>query len=170
MPYSDLRITRTWMSISDYGLGAIGGEYGVHDIDFAQWVNNSDNTTPVSVEGTGEFYRDIRDTATTYDIEYRYANGVRVNLMDLVTARKRHSQFYFGESVRGVSVGAIIFGTEGWIWVSRVGIRTHPESLAQAVIGPNEIRVTRSNDHRRNLLTAIKTGQPTISPIEAAAT
>ena len=165
-PYSDLRITRTWMSISDYGLGAIGGEYGVHDIDIGQWANNSDDTTPISVEGTGEPYHDIRDTLTTYEIEYRYANGVRMSLMDLVTARKRHFQFQFGESVRGVSVGLILLGTEGWIWVSRVGMRTHPESLMRTVLGPNDIHVYRSDDHPQNLLDSIRTGQPTVCPVE----
>ena len=166
-PYSDLRITRTWMSMSDYGLGAIGGEYGVHDIDIGQWANNSDDTTPISVEGiTGEVYHDIRDTLTTYEIEYKYANGVRMQLMDLVTARKRYSQFQFGESVKGVSVGLILFGTEGWVWVSRVGLRTHPESLARTVFGPNDVRVLRSDDHNQNLLDAIRTGQPDVSPVE----
>jgi predicted dehydrogenase len=166
VPYSDLRITRTWMSISDYGLGAIGGEYGVHDIDVGQWANNSDHTTPVSVEGTGEPYHDIRDTLTTYEIEYRYANGVKMQLMDLVTARKRYFQFQFGESVRGVSVGLILMGTEGWIWVSRVGMRTQPESLVRTVFGPNDVRVLRSDDHPQNLLDAIRTGQPTVCPVE----
>jgi predicted dehydrogenase len=165
-PYSDLRITRTWMSIADYGLGGIGGEYGIHDIDIGQWANNSDDTTPVSVEGTGEVYHDIRDTLTTYDIEYRYANGVRMHLMDLVTARKRYWQFQFGESVRGVSVGLILIGTEGWIWVSRAGMRTHPESLMRTVFGPNDKRVLRSDDHPQNLLDAIRTGQPTVCPVE----
>src|SRR5262245_1012956 len=168
-PYSDLRITRTWMSISDYGLGAIGGEYGVHDVDIGQWANNSDDTTPISVEGTGEPYHDIRDTLTTYEIEYKYANGVKMSLMDLVTARKRHWQFQFGESVRGVSVGLILIGTEGWVWVSRVGIRTHPESLVRTVFGPNDVRVLRSDDHPQNLLDAIRTGQPTVCPVEVGA-
>lgn len=164
--YSDLRITRTWMSMSDYGLGAIGGEYGVHDLDIAQWANNSDDTTPSSVEGTGEVYHDIRDTLTTYEIEYKYANGVKILLMDLVTARKRYWQFQFGESVKGVSVGLILFGTEGWIWVSRAGMRTHPESLVRTVFGPNDKRVLRSDDHQQNLLDAIRTGSPNVSPVE----
>jgi hypothetical protein len=154
------------MSIADYGLGGIGGEYGIHDIDIGQWANNSDDTTPVSVEGTGEVYHDIRDTLTTYDIEYRYANGVRMHLMDLVTARKKYWQFQFGESVRGVSVGLILIGSEGWIWVSRAGMRTHPESLMRTVFGPNDVRVLRSDDHPQNLLDAIRTGQPTVCPVE----
>jgi predicted dehydrogenase len=166
-PYSDLRFTRTWMSIYDYGLGGIGGEYGVHDVDIGQWANGTDHTTPIAVEGTGELYHDIRDTLTTYEIEYTYANGVRMLLMDLVTARKRFWQFQFGESVKGVSVGLILSGTEGWIWVSRAGIRTHPESLMRTVLGPNDVRVIRSDDHKQNLLDAIRTGAPTVCPVEA---
>jgi len=169
VPYSDLRITRTWMSIADYGLGGIGGEYGIHDIDIGQWANNSDHTTPVSVEGNGEVYHDIRDTLTTYEIEYKYANGVRMLLMDLVTARKRFWQFQFGESVRGVSVGLILIGTEGWIWVSRVGMRTHPESLVRTVFGPSDVRVLRSDDHPQNLLDTVRTGQPNVCPVEVGA-
>jgi len=166
-PYSDLRITRTWMSIRDYALGGIGAEYGVHDVDIGQWANNSDNTTPISVEGTGDVYHDIRDTLATYDIEYTYANGVKMQLMDLVTARKRYWQFQFGESVRGVSVGLILFGTEGWIWVSRVGMQTQPASLMRTVLRPNDVRVLYSDDHKRNFLDAIRTGQPNVSPVEA---
>jgi hypothetical protein len=37
------------------------------------------------------------------------------------------------------------------------------------VIGPNQKRVIRSRNHRRNFLDAIRTGERTISPIEAAA-
>jgi len=87
-------------------------------------------------------------------------------LMDLVTARKRYWQFQFGESVKGVSVGLILFGTEGWIWVSRVGIRTQPESLVRVLIGPNDKRVMRSDDHKSNLLDRIRTGQPNVCPVE----
>ena len=168
-PYSDLRYTRTWMSVYDYGLGGIGGEYGVHDVDAGQWANNSDDTTPVSVEGTGELYHDIRDTLTLYDIEYKYANGVRMLLMDLVTARKRFWQFQFGESVRGVSVGLIFIGTEGWIWVSRAGMRTQPESLMRTVLRPSDVRVIRSDDHKGNFLEGVRTGRPTVCPVEVGA-
>jgi hypothetical protein len=114
-------------------------------------------------------YHDIRDTLTTYEIEYKYANGVRMLLMDLVTARKRFWQFQFGESVPGVSVGLILIGTEGWIWVSRAGMRTQPASLVRTVFGPNDVRVLRSDDHKANLLDTIRTGQPNVCPVEVGA-
>jgi hypothetical protein len=162
-PYSDLRVSPYWMEISDYGLGHIGGLWGVHDIDIAQWANDADCTAPVSVEGTGLFFDDIRDTAYIYDIEYKYANGVRCVYMDLTTAKKRVDQFKFGQ------MASCFMGTKGWVYVSREGMRTHPEWLMREVIGPSEIKVIKSDDHRRNFLNAVRTGDLPISHIETAA-
>jgi predicted dehydrogenase len=39
-PYSELRASVIWLAIYDYGLGSIGGSWGVHDLDIAQWVNH----------------------------------------------------------------------------------------------------------------------------------
>ena len=167
VPYSDLRCSVLWLAIYDYGLGSIGGNWGVHDLDFAQWANNSDDTTPVTVEGEGAIYQDdIRDTICKWDIEYTYANGVKINLMDRASAMARYRQYWRGT---GSLNGVILLGSEGWIWVSREGMETQPESLVRAVIGPNEQRVVRSNDHTRNLLDAIRTGSPTLSSVEVAA-
>ena len=166
-PYSEARVSVLWLAIYDYGLGCIGGVWGVHDIDIAQWVNNSDHTTPVSVEGTGTIYEDdIRDTICTWDIEYTYASGVKIHLLNRAAAMKRYPQQWGGT---GSLNGVILIGSEGYIWVSREGIRTHPESLVRTNIGPNDQRVIFSNDHERNFFDAIRTGAPTISPIEAAA-
>jgi hypothetical protein len=91
---------------------------------------------------------------------------VKVNLMNRAAAMQRYKQYWGGI---GSTNGVILLGTEGWIWVSRESISTQPEHLARTVIGPNDRRVIRSNDHKRNFLDAIRTGGPTISPIEAAA-
>jgi hypothetical protein len=48
-------------------------------------------------------------------------------------------------------------------------MRTKPESLMREVIGPNEKKVIVSNDHRRNFLDAIRTGEKTIANVESAA-
>ena len=165
-PYSEVRIGLHWLEINDYGLGLMGGSWGIHEYDFGQWVNNTDHTGPISVEGTAEFFRDIRNTASAYDIEFVYANGVRAHMMDLPKARKRFPQFQLGRpEQRGF--GDVLIGSEGWIYVTREGIQTNPESLVRTVIGPDEIRV-RSDDHKRNFLDAIRTGRQPISHIEAA--
>ncbi len=161
-PYSDARVSRAWMFIHDYGLGCLSGAWGIHDVDFAQWVNDTDHTGPVEVEGEGAFFDDIRDVMHTWTVEHKYRNGVMLVHMDLATARKRAAQFQLG------GMATTIFGTRGWIWVSRQGLRTEPDSLVQTRFGPNDNRVIHSDDHRRNFLEAIRTGRPTISPMEAA--
>jgi len=162
VPYSELRTSVIWLRISDYGLGNLGGGWGIHDLDIAQWANNSDHTTPVTVEGTGTLYDDIRDTIANYDIEHTYANGVKIKFMDGATARKQFNQFGPGNS-------DVLVGTEGWIWVSRQGMRTQPESLMRTVIGPNDQRVIFSADHRTNFLDAIRTGRKNVSTVDVAA-
>ena len=84
--------------------------------------------------------------------------------MDMITARKRAKEFNSLPS----NGATVIFGSEGWIFVSRDGIVTHPETLASEIIGPNQIQVIRSNNHQRNLLNAIRNGQTNICPIEVA--
>ncbi len=107
-PYSDTRVSRIWMFISDYGFGCLDGAWGIHDVDIAQWVNDSDASGPIEVEGAGRFYDDIRDAAYSWEVEHKYANGVRLIHMDLMTARKRAEQFH----VRN-TMASVIFGSEG---------------------------------------------------------
>jgi hypothetical protein len=166
-PYSDMRVSiAAWLFISDYGLGCLDGAWGIHDIDIAQWVANADHTGPVEVEpeGTPTFYTDIRDVPHDYIVHQTYASGAHLIHMDMQTARKRAPEFNSLPSTGAT----VIYGSEGWIFVSRDGIVTHPESLASEKIGPNQIQVIRSSDHKRNLLEAIRSGQKTICNIEVA--
>ncbi len=164
-PYSDMRVSvAAWLFIGDYGLGCLDGAWGIHDIDIAQWVADADDSGPVSVEGAATWYTDIRDVPHEYTVEHRYSSGVRMIHMDMVTARKRAPEF----NVLPSTGATVVYGTEGWIFVSRDGIVTRPASLAAEKIGPNQVQVIRSNDHRRNLLSAIRSGQKTICPIEGA--
>jgi predicted dehydrogenase len=161
-PYSDLRVSRHWMFIRDYGIGCVSGAWGIHDVDAAQFFNDSDNTAPITTEGRARYYEDIRDVPYSWTVEHKYANGVTLIHMDMLTARKRDPRFNLG------GMASVVVGSKGWIWVSRDGIRTEPASLLQTIIRPDEKRVIFSNDHRRNFLDAIRTRRQPISPIEAA--
>jgi hypothetical protein len=57
-------------------------------------------------------------------------------------------------------------GTEGTVHTDWNSMRTEPESLATTVIGPNEIHLYRSRDHKRNFLDCIKSGKDPIAPVE----
>lgn len=163
-PYCFERCTRNCTLIYDYSLGCVSGAWGIHDVDIAQWANDADDTTPIEVEGTGVFPKDgLYDTVWSWEVEHRYANGVKLIHLDSRTAMKRAPQFKL-HRWRGV----LLLGTKGWGVASRQGIDAHPKSLLTTVIGPNESRLPRSNDHRRNFLHAVRTGQKPISTIEAA--
>ena len=162
-PYTFERTTSRWTLIYDYSLGCISGAWGVHDVDSAQWVNDADSTGPIEVEGTGEYPADgLFDTAIHWEIEHTYANGVKLVHMDMQTAKKRAPQFSFG------NMASVFIGTEGWIYVSRQSLRAHNPALVREKFGPNDSRVVRSDDHKRNFLDAIRTGAQPISHIESA--
>ena len=162
-PYTAARCTRDFTLIYDYSLGCISGAWGVHDVDSAQWINGTDDTGPVTVEGTGVVPQEgLYDTYRTWDVEHVYANGVKLRHMDRGTAAKVNDQFKIG------TMASMFIGTEGWIYISRSEMRTNPPTLSKTGVGPNEKQFPRSNDHRRNFFDAVRKGTLPISPIEAA--
>jgi hypothetical protein len=162
-PYTFERCTRDWTLIADYSLGCIGGAWGIHDVDIAQWANDSESTGPIEVEGSGVFPADsLYDTARTWEVEHRYADGVRLIHMDMRTALTRAEQFKLAWR------GTLFLGSEGWIYISRQGFFTEPESLRTTVLGPDGASLPQSTDHRRNFLDAVKTRGAPISGIDGA--
>lgn len=139
-----------WLRVHDYCLGMITG-WGSHHIDIAHWGMDSEYTGPVEVTGRGEFAADgIWDVHLRYSIEYTYANGVKVLVSD-------HS-----ENAEGVRFE----GTEGWIRVERGFIESSPKSLITSHIGPSEIHLYKSNDHKQNFVDCLRNRRETIAPAE----
>jgi predicted dehydrogenase len=154
-PYTPYTADRTHWSfrwILDYSGGQVT-DWGAHHCDIAQWGNGTSYTGPVEVEGKGDFPSDgIWNTATTYRFVCTYASGVRMICAD-------GSQF---------PNGIKFVGSEGWVFVSRGKIDSEPKSLLASTIGPNEIHLYESGDHKGNFLDCIKTRGETIAPIENA--
>lgn len=150
VPHHASRCFYTFRFIQDYS----GGETtntGAHKFDIAQWGLGTELTGPVEVEDLGsEFPRTgLFDAVSRIHFRARYANGV-----ELIC------------TPGGVS-GAVRFeGTEGWVHVDWNSMRTEPESLATTTIGPNEIHLYESRDHKRDFLDCIKSGRDPIAPVE----
>lgn len=142
-----------WYHISDYCLGGIGGYWGIHHVDIAQWGHGTDHTGPVEVEGTATFPDDgLADCAVRWNVQHTYADGVRM----IYTDNQQNRQ------------GVVFQGTEGWVHVRRGHIDASPKSLLQSKIGPDEIHLPESPGHQRNFLDSIKTRAETISGIDVA--
>jgi predicted dehydrogenase len=157
-----------WMHIHDYCLGCLSGAWGIHHIDIAQWGNNSDDTGPLEIEGSGYVPSDgLCDTPVTWRVEHTYANGVKMIHMD-----SRHTEKEFPQFVTPVletrGCGILFIGSDGWVIVSRGGIDAQPKSLLQTVFDSSEPRLPVSNDHKRNFLDCVKTRQQPICPIGPA--
>jgi myo-inositol 2-dehydrogenase/D-chiro-inositol 1-dehydrogenase len=139
-----------WLRIADYGAGMITG-WGAHHNDIAQWGMGTEYTGPVEIEGQAEFPRDgLWDVHGDFRIEYTYANGVKVICAD----NKKNKQ------------GVVFEGSEGWVYVRRGFIDANPKSLLTSTIGPNEIHLYKSNNHKANWLECIKSRAETIAPAE----
>jgi predicted dehydrogenase len=141
-PYTQQGCHYNWHFIYDFGWGQLTN-WGAHALDIAQWGNGTDLTGPVEVSGTGEFPKEgLFETPLSYDIEYKYANGVRL-LCTTVKAGGPESPVRFE-------------GTEGWIYVSREKFFSQPTSIVQSKTGPNEIHLYRSRDHHQNFLDCVR--------------
>lgn len=157
-PYCAARVTNKavglpgWYFISDYSKAGWIAGYGVHDLDIAQWGMGVERSGPVAIAGRGVYPSDgLYDTILTYEIEYTYANGVKIVMTD--TGRNRH--------------GVKFIGDEGWIF-TRGELEAEPASILREEIGPGETHLYRSPDHARNFLDCIRTRGETITPPEIA--
>jgi len=106
----------------------------------------TDRSGPVEIQGKGDFPRDgLFNTPTAWDIEYTYDDAVIL----LFKSGKWGIRFE---------------GSDGWIQTSPFD--ASPKSLLKSVIGPDEIHLYESNDHKRNFLDCIKSRKDPIAPAE----
>ncbi len=163
-PYTEDRCkSRGAYWVSDYAIGFVAG-WGSHPLDIAQWGNDTDHTSPVEYQGTGRFPTEgLYDTATSWDVRCRYANGVTLRFMSPDVAKPIAVKHRLQPGL-----GTMFVGDKGWIDVDRQRIYADPPSLLESVIGPDEIHLYRSDNHRQNLLDCIKTRSPTVCTIDSA--
>jgi predicted dehydrogenase len=163
-PYHIERCFHRWRYILDYSNGQTAN-FGCHTNDIAQWGLGMDSTTPVEFEDNGSEFPppgSLFTAATKTAFRARYASGV-----ELICETRNGSATKFE-------------GTEGRLEVTLGGgLKTFPENLRDAVIGPQEIHLPASNpartkhvrkdvdaDHVRNFLDAVKSRQDPIEPVE----
>ena len=164
-PYNDIRVSNlgAW-HIYDYALGFIAG-WGAHPLDIAQWGNNTEETAPISYEGTGKINEgSLFDTLGTWDIKCKYANGVKMRFMDGSTALPRVKKYHPNPSNHGTAFR----GTEGWVSVRRGAIYFSDEKLRKLKLKSTDVHLYESKNQVGNFIDCIKTRKKPVSTIEAA--
>jgi len=153
-PYSDERIDRLhWFFMEDYSAGGYISGWGVHHVDIAQWGLGMDASGPVTFEGRGVFAPDgMTDTPLTWHVECEYAGGTR-----MIFTTPNEAPF-----------GITFEGADGTVFVNRGEFWTKPEAIGKERLGPDALRLHRSDNHHRDFLDAIRTRRRTVSHIETA--
>lgn len=154
-PYTEKRVHAprnltsrpNWMRISQYADGMIAN-WGTHLNDIAQWANGTERTGPVSVEGTGTFSKGLWNTITSFDLTYKYANGVTL----YYKLDRPYIRFE---------------GTEGWIEVGYPDTLTaSASSILSSPTGPKDVSFAGTLTDKEDFIHAIKTGGETLEPVE----
>ena len=102
------------------------------------------------VEGTGVIAPEGRNDAVyNWDVRIQFANGVKMTFKP------------GGDHTRFV-------GTEGWVGISRGGLRAEPQSLLRSKIGPDEVHLVESRSHGGNFVEAVKARTDAVSNIDDA--
>jgi len=143
-----------WRWIMDFSGGQLT-DWAGHHIDIAHWGLGFDKTGPVEVEGKAVFPRDgLYDAPIEYKFTCNYSTGVTLTV---------------GNDKQIGFMGTKWYGDDGWIYVKRGQIdASNKKLLDRNTLGPNHIRLYKSQDHVQNFLDCVKSRKETVTPVETA--
>jgi predicted dehydrogenase len=159
--YVKERCHRTFRFWYDYSGGTMT-DWGAHHVDIACWAIGLDY--PLRVESrvhvppiAGGY-----DAFSDYEINYTYANGVRLNVY---TTR---DDTIFGAKAKpdGQRNGIRFDGTEGWIWVNRDRIVASDPEILKAPLPANAVRLYESKNHMENFFDCVRSREAPICDVE----
>src|SRR5262249_18732065 len=147
-PYNKLHVHYNFRFFWDYSGGQMTN-WGAHHLDIAQWGLGTDNTGPVTIEGTGRYQKDKwYEVPEHFDVTYKYANGVTI---------------LCGQGQKG---GTTFEGDKGTIHVNRGKLESTPAELIKTQLGEKDERLYVSTGHHANWLECIKTRKLPICDVE----
>ena len=153
-PEAPYTISRTkqqhWRHVWDYSGGKFS-DWGMHQLDTAQWANDTERTGPISISGKGTINEgSMYNTFVDYEIDYKYENGVKLN-------------------VKSGGTSIHFYGSEGWCgsksWDS--GLEANKKSIVKDPI-PNDglhLYTCKGGEHR-NFLDCVKSRNEPYFPAE----
>lgn len=149
-PYHKDRCHYNFRFVTDYSGGDITN-WGAHYLDIAQWGLDADASGPLAVRGKGSRHVGaLHDCFFDIDVHYDFPGGVDLHL-------------HTGGG------GTKFIGDDGWVFVNRGKIQTHPASLVREGIGAGDVHLRRSRGgHMEGWLEAMRTRDETelVAPVE----
>ncbi len=138
-----------WWHDYDYAIGFIAG-WGAHPLDILVWGYDTHLAGKWEVEGTAHIPTEGRNNVVMrWDVDIRFENGVTMKFRP----GGDYTQFT---------------GTEGWIGISRGGIKAEPASLLEIALKPEDVRLQESRNQAGNFLDAVRRRTDPVSNIDDA--
>ena len=136
-----------WLRIADYCNGMITN-WGAHLIDIAMWGMKKEYELPVSVEGTGTFDKGLWNTINAFEINYEYADGLRLNYV--------------------IDVPYVKFiGEDGWIRIEYPDkLTASSDEILNFEPGKKDVSYEDTLTDKADFLKSIETGKPSLEPLE----
>ncbi len=136
-----------WLRIDDYCNGMITN-WGAHLCDIALWGMRKEYELPVSISGSGNFSKGLWNTIESFDISYRYADGLTMNY----TIDKPYVLFE---------------GEKGWVKINYPDkMEASDPSLLKYQPEANEISYKETLTDKADFLHAIESGKKSFEPLE----
>ncbi len=156
--YHDKKTERNFHeNMTNFSLGMISC-WGIHHLDIAQWGNGTDDTGPVSVEGTATYPNGGScDAMLTWKVRMEYAKAAPIT--------------FCTQNTEGVTHGVKFIGEDHWVHVVREKIWASDDSVLHDphnAVGTMPITLPVSTSHTRNFIDAIKNGKRAICDIETS--
>jgi len=150
-PYNAKHVHYNFRFFWDYSGGQMTN-FGAHHIDIAQWALGTDDTGPVSTEGTATFHPEHwYEVTQSCRVTHTYADGVTLIV---------------GQDQKDVRGGVTFVGTEGTLHVDRGKLTGDPVDLVKEPLGPSGVRLEVSRDHQQNFLDCVKSRKRPITDVE----
>jgi predicted dehydrogenase len=162
---------KTWWFNSDYALGFIAG-WGVHPLDIAYWGHPEMMSAPLEVSGTATIPSEgACDTATTWDVDFRFASGVTMSYRGLPISANVHEviskvRLWAEKYGRTCDHGTAFEGSEGWVHVDREHVASDPAGLVEEDEDAYAVQLLRSTYHAEDFLDAVRRRRPAVSNVE----
>jgi len=146
----------------DYSGGPVT-DWGAHHNDIARWAIGQDG--PIGIEGkvTIPPIEGGYTTPKEYEATLTWANDITQ------IVRTTPDDSPYGQILKqdGQRNGIRFEGTNGWIWVNRLGFSSSDEDLATQPLPANAIKLESSSNHMQNFFDAVRSRKDPISPVES---
>jgi predicted dehydrogenase len=155
------RCHKTFRFWYDYSGGTMT-DWGAHHNDIAYWAIGLLAPRTVESRVLAQPIPGGYDTFDEYEVNYTYANGVRLNI------RTTRDDSIYGAKVNasGQRNGIKFEGADGWIWVNRDGISASDPELLKTPLPGNAVRLYGSSNHMGNFFDCVASRKLPICDVE----